>query len=430
MSLRMTENDSNERKASLKPNKSNRRLIAFIIAIEVIIFSFSFYISYRKIVEFRGQRIFADILRSSWSGTTKFDSKENDENDKQIQIYNSISKMINNDNALTGFLSPSLRSFFKYQKGVIIYQNEHEGVKLPEILKNDNPQKAKFFQFDLGNNGLKIDFMVGKIDDSYPGIKSDNSGMDMKIPNEGTFTYGNIFIDNHYCPEISLKDILQKPLKIVPSGKGPIALIYHTHTSEAYCKVIEDRTDLKGSVTVNQALNVVKPGDDIYNVLKGKYRINAIHNTTVHDKGLDQNIAYDLSKKTVNDILSKNSEIKLGIDIHRDAVASGTTRFSKTVKDSDGKSYSQVMFVVATDFTNTNPRWEDNFKLALLMIDKMETKVKGISRGITLRKDPYNQNITENSLLIELGFDGDLIDQADQTANLIGDILGEIYTIS
>ena len=92
--------------------------------------------------------------------------------------------------------------------------------------------------------------------------------------------------------------------------------------------------------------------------------------------------------------------------------------------------FARVMFVVGCDYdvNNPNPNWRDNFKLAMLMLEMLEEKVPGITRGISMRKDPYNTNLADRGILIEIGFNGNLISEVVNTSEIVADVLGEIYS--
>ena len=62
-----------------------------------------------------------------------------------------------------------------------------------------------------------------------------------------------------------------------------------------------------------------------------------------------------------------------------------------------------------------------NFKLVFLLIQKLEEKVPGICSGIALRKTPYNQGLAPNSLLVEVGFEGNLVSEAQRSAEVLAE---------
>ena len=117
--------------------------------------------------------------------------------------------------------------------------------------------------------------------------------------------------------------------------------------------------------------------------------------------------------------LKKYSTIKYLIDIHRDSAT-----IDKTLYEQDGKSYAKVLFVVGLEHDN----YEPNLKLATELNDKLKEKYPGISRGISKKSGPnvngiYNQDLSENSMLIEIGGVDNDIEQVNNTVNALSEIL-------
>ena len=63
----------------------------------------------------------------------------------------------------------------------------------------------------------------------------------------------------------------------------------------------------------------------------------------------------------------------------------------------------------------------------MLIIEKMEEKVPGITKGMSLRKDTYLSEYANKGLLIEIGFSGNYVGEAENTAEVFAEALGEIY---
>ena len=145
-------------------------------------------------------------------------------------------------------------------------------------------------------------------------------------------------------------------------------------------------------------------------------------------------MSYNNAAVRLNEIYNENNNIKLQIDVHRNSAESNGKKYGPTI-EVNGIKYAQVSFVIGLDWDTssgdrndkTNPYWEDNFKLCMLMIEKLEEKVPGICRQIELRRTPYNQGYAENSLLTEIGFAGNLSTEADATARLFAEVLTDIY---
>ncbi len=259
------------------------------------------------------------------------------------------------------------------------------------------------------------------------------------------FKKGNLTIQNPYVREpLSLKEILSKPLKLKRlSGLDTTSVIlYHTHTMEAYCMTEQDRYQVakKYNETTDNTRNVVAAAAQVQQALLGK-DIPTVHDTTIHYEGRVNGVwqdCYYFGKQTLSKAITANPDTQLVIDLHRDGITDpnrDTVRYKETVTGADGKEYAKIMFVVGLDYDayynsdpENNPYWQENFKLAMLLIEKLEARVPGISRGISLRREPYNQNQAPNTLLVEMGFDGNLVSEVSLSSQLLGSVLAEVYS--
>ncbi|NLN05978.1 MAG: hypothetical protein GX166_14480 [Clostridiaceae bacterium] len=336
-------------------------------------------------------------------------------------------------NRIYGVASPLIKRIHTHEKLVDLYLN---GIS-PIVTKPQKPdttpmpaeEKIKYYLFSLHDNSCKYSVYYDTEITVESGIKDDIE-KELVVGYKSELRHGSLKVVNDYVRDpINIRDILQAPLVIKKPEEGkPSILIFHTHTSEGYCLTEEDKYSDENTTTDTE-LNVVKAGSIIEKILNEKYNINTLHDKTVHDQGYNHNIAYDLSKQTVESITKEHDSIQLIIDIHRDGAFDGSKKYGPTVTFND-KKYAQVMFVVGCDYdvNNPNPNWRDNFKLAMLMLEMLEEKVPGITRGISMRRDPYNTNLADRGILIEIGFNGNLISEVINTSEIVAEVLGEIYS--
>ncbi|MBQ8827637.1 MAG: stage II sporulation protein P, partial [Clostridia bacterium] len=205
---------------------------------------------------------------------------------------------------------------------------------------------------------------------------------------------------------------------------SPAVLLYYTHTSEGYCVTEEDKYALRSTSTDDAAKNVVACGNKIEDILKNKYGVSIINNTTKNDESY--NDAYTASEKLLQTQLSEAPTIDVAIDIHRDSTELDGAKYGPSISY-NGKDYAPIMFVMGSDCNEANDNWESNVKLAMLIIEKMEEKVPGITKGMSLRKDTYLSEYANKGLLIEIGFSGNYVGEAENTAEVFAEALGEIY---
>ena len=306
-------------------------------------------------------------------------------------------------------------------------------------IENDNntetkDQICKFYTFNLSDEGITSNLLRAKESAQMNGISTNTATSTVIKSAKSDFKLGNFKLQNNYVYEnLDLEEILSKPLKIEPMDKSSI-LIYHVHASEGYCITESDKYKINNYTIKGEEHNVVAAGNVIQNTLTANTGINVIHDKTLFKEGLESSVSYNNAAVRLDEIYNENNNIKLQIDVHRNSAESNGKKYGPTI-EVNGIKYAQVSFVIGLDWDTssgdrndkTNPYWEDNFKLCMLMIEKLEEKVPGICRQIELRRTPYNQGYAENSLLTEIGFAGNLSTEADATARLFAEVLTDIY---
>ena len=85
-----------------------------------------------------------------------------------------------------------------------------------------------------------------------------------------------------------------------------------------------------------------------------------------------------------------------------------------------GEKAAQLMFVLGTDKRLKHPDWEQNLSLALKLQILLEQENPGISRGLSLSKNRYNQHLGPYALLVEIGAAGNTLEEAKIAARELG----------
>ncbi|HHY70948.1 MAG TPA: stage II sporulation protein P [Thermoanaerobacterales bacterium] len=222
--------------------------------------------------------------------------------------------------------------------------------------------------------------------------------------------------------------------KLEPVSKGPLVLIYHTHTTEAYMPSEKYNYKPRDKTYHTEDLNysVVRIGKAIADEMN-RLKIPTMHNKTVHDIPTYMT-SYTNSLKTVEQILKQNSTIKIVVDLHRDApVADPLKSREITTVNIDGIIYSRFMLVVGTDKTFPHPNWKENYRFANLLNDKLEQLYPGISRGINLRSERFNQHLSKKAILLEIGSHGNTMEESLNSAKIFAkvlvDLIGELSIV-
>lgn len=178
------------------------------------------------------------------------------------------------------------------------------------------------------------------------------------------------------------------------------------------------------SRTQNNDFNVTAVGDAIAQVLNEK-GITTIHDKTVHDS--TYNGAYDRSVQTVESVMDEYEDIKVVIDIHRDAIGSDERKI-KPVFEYNGVKGAQIMILAGCDYYNEMgfENWKSNLNFALKIQNTAESLYPGMTRPLDFDFFVYNEYVCDGSLLIEVGTDANSIDEAVYSGALLGNVLYEV----
>jgi len=131
------------------------------------------------------------------------------------------------------------------------------------------------------------------------------------------------------------------------------------------------------------------------------------------------NQSYRASRIFMLDKKNQYNTLKYYIDLHRDSI----NKNQSTTKI-NGKSYAKILFVIGLE----NKNYQKNLKLATNLNNLLKELYPGISRGILKKEGPnvdgvYNQDISENAMLIELGGVENNINEVMNTINVLSEIL-------
>ncbi len=262
--------------------------------------------------------------------------------------------------------------------------------------------------------------------DSY----GDHSGENKYEIAEETFTGGtsieNFFVKNKTGVSYDFSSYLAKPLtfSVEKNSGSPQVLIYHTHTTEGYMdEDVDFFYDSFYSRTEDSTFSVVAVGDKITESLNNN-GIAAYHDTTIHDATYQG--SYDRSAETVAADMKKFSDIKVVIDIHRDAIGT-EERKVKPVFTYNGIKGAQIMILSGCDDgSDWFPNWENNLNFALKIQQKAEEMYPGMTRPLDFDYFRYNEFICDGSLLIEVGTEANSIDEVEYTGELLGNVLAQV----
>ncbi len=174
--------------------------------------------------------------------------------------------------------------------------------------------------------------------------------------------------------------------------------IYDTHQSEEYMdgKTVLDGAKLLGELLKEHGYEVIVETNSFSDYMK--------------DHGLDYNDSYLVSSNFLNDILVNYGPFDLIIDFHRDAVP----RESSYV-NLNGTNYARMMFVVG----NLSGRSDETQALAKSLYDNIEQIQPGIMKKTMIREAYYNQEMSDNMILIEVGSDHNTFEEVESSVEVL-----------
>ncbi len=242
----------------------------------------------------------------------------------------------------------------------------------------------------------------------------------------------NIIEDEHVPPENPPEPPPVEPDrqvvdKLDPEQGKPIALIYHTHTSESYTptETYNYKPRDKAYHTDDLNYSVARVGEEMAAELK-RLGVATIHDKTVHDIPTYMT-SYSNSLKTVQKLIKQYPSLKILIDLHRDAPFPEASRSRElTTVKIDGTTYSRIMFVVGSDTNFPHPNWKENYNFCYLLNEMIENKYPGISRGILLREERFNQHLSNKAILVEIGSHGNTMEESIRSAKLFANTLADL----
>lgn len=234
---------------------------------------------------------------------------------------------------------------------------------------------------------------------------------------------GGLSIKNTSGYDIDIDSVLSAGCPIRLETGKPQILIIHTHSSEAYSPAGLDKyDDLGTNRTLDQNLNVIRIGKELAKIFED-CGLNVIHDTQVFDYP-SYTGSYNRSCEAVEKYLADYPSIKIVIDLHRDALCSDTVTY-KTTATEQGVCASQVMLFVGSDASGLeHPNWRQNLSLALYLQNAVCQSYPSLMRPITLTKYRYNQHLSPGSMIIEVGSNGNTLQEALAAIRLFGNAAG------
>lgn len=232
-------------------------------------------------------------------------------------------------------------------------------------------------------------------------------------------------VSNSSGISVSPEELLAEPLHIKLESGAPQILIVHTHTTESYTEPEGAKYSSSGSDrSTDSEKNMIAVGKIMQEVFT-EHGIESVHDTTVHDYP-SYNGAYTRSMTTMTNNLQKYPSIKIVLDVHRDGIVRSDGTKVKVAADIGDEKAAQCMFVVGTNAKLTHNTWRDNMRLACKLQNYANTNYPGLMRPINIRSERFNQQITSGSLIIEVGSNGNTVEEAKLGAKYMAETISAV----
>lgn len=209
------------------------------------------------------------------------------------------------------------------------------------------------------------------------------------------------------------------------TGGRKVVFIYHSHSTESFLPHLEEVTDPNHAH--HHEVNITLVGKKFAEELE-KRGIGAISDDTnivrrLNERGLSYGSSYQVSREIVQSAMGSGEQIMYLFDLHRDA-----QRRDKTTVTINGMEYARVFFVIGKAHKN----YEENLRFVNEFNERIDKKFPGLSRGI-ITKDRsqgngiYNQDLSNRSILIEVGGVDNTMEENYRTAEALAEVFSEYF---
>ena len=235
---------------------------------------------------------------------------------------------------------------------------------------------------------------------------------------------GTVYFKNETDYAVDIPSLLAKDSPVTLGTEGVQVLIMHTHGTEAYTSSAAHPYTASGEYrTTDSDANVLRIGREIRDILNQR-GISTLHSTTLNDYPAYSG-SYNRALKDIQACTAQYPSLRLIIDVHRDAIASGGVYY-KTAAQVDGQQTAQLMFVTGTDAGGlSHPNWQDNLAFQAQLHDRLNSLYPGIMRPISIRASRFNQHVRAGSMLLEVGACGNTLEEALAAARIFANTLAD-----
>ena len=283
----------------------------------------------------------------------------------------------------------------------------------------------------------KEEFLEFLVESSYPEASTKNNNSEKDKDKEDKTAnkeedYIKVHIGEENVPTLNNTSDNKENISVASSEykndirltkEDPTMLIYHSHAGETYSDSPEGNYHSQN----NRDKSVLEVGTLLTEQLSQK-GWGVAHSTKYHDYP-DFTKSYASSLETVKSMLNNHKNINIAIDLHRDGRDLNTDadiqkeheRMSTTYK---GEKVAKFFFVVGMK----NPNLQEVKSLAEDITKFAKSKYPELVLPVVEHKyGKFNQYMTENHMLIEIGSNGTSSEEAKASVKYIAEILDEYF---
>src|SRR5699024_836522 len=220
------------------------------------------------------------------------------------------------------------------------------------------------------------------------------------------------------------KDEEEKTPEQTTDGRE-VVFLYNSHNRESFLPHLPDETDTDHAY--HEEVNITKISDHLKENLEKNGIGTMVDDTDImqilNDKGWKYGKSYDASRPVVETALDENDDLQYVVDVHRDSLPR-----DKTTKEIDDTNYATILFVIGAEHKN----FEKNLELATALHKKIEKTYPGLSKGVIQKEGAnsngvYNQDMSDNAILIEVGGFENYLEEMYRTADVFSEVFTEYY---
>jgi len=197
----------------------------------------------------------------------------------------------------------------------------------------------------------------------------------------------------------------------------PQIYIYNSHQGESYSKeYLEDYNITPDVLMASKMLKNKLEDIGINSIVEENNILEYMKKNNLNHAG-----SYKASRYFLTKIINQYPNIKLYIDLHRDA---STHTVSTTIIND--KPCAKILFVIGLEYST----YEQNLNIVQELNNIILEKYPSLTRGIMKKKGPgvngvYNQDLASNVILIEIGGNENNIEEVNNTLDLLSIVIGE-----